>query len=261
MKLGMIGGFTAQNFDYVKSKNLSFIEICRNYDNEAEDFIAAVEDVKRNIDRTGITIASVGRWNAKPNAAGKLDEEVIEKNIRLMDAAHAVGAPVFVTGCNADDSISLYKNYTAAIAYFSRMLEEADKRGMKLAVYNCHWENFVYSAPQWEVVLGELPELMIKFDPSHAFYRREDYLGELRTWGKRVAHMHVKGSVFVNGTRLDDPPAGMDQIDWRSLFAVLYANHYDGGLSIEPHSGIWKGDLAEPGVDFTINYIRPFIVR
>jgi sugar phosphate isomerase/epimerase len=260
MQLGMIHGYGEYSFDYVKSKGLSFIEVCRNSDNESENFIGAVESVKRQIDRTGVRIGSVGRWNSKPNAGGRLDEDVLMKNIRLLDAAHQVQAPVFVCGCNYDAEISLYRNYTFAIEYFSRMLEETDKRGMKLAVYNCSWENFIYSPAQWDVVMGELPSLMIKYDASHAYYRNADYLTELDGWCGRIAHTHIKGAVSLNGKRIDDPPAGMDNIDWQRMFALLYKHGYDGGLSIEPHSDTWRGELGERGVDFTINYIRPFLL-
>jgi len=101
---------------------------------------------------------------------------------------------------------------------------------------------------------------MIKFDPSGAYYRNVDYLAELDSWCGRVAHIHVKGAVSINGERIDDPPAGIDNIDWRSIFAILYKHGYDGGLSIEPHSETWRGELGERGVDFTINYIRPFLL-
>ena len=261
MKFGMINGFKSEAFDYVKSKDLSFIEICRNYDPDAEAFIAAVDDINRNIERTGIQIASVGRWNALPNVGGKLDTDVYNRMVRTIDAAHRVGAPVFVCGCNQDTEISLFRNYSFAVEYFSRLLEETDKRNMKLAVYNCSWGNFVHSPAQWEIVLGELPQLMLKYDCSHAYYRNADYLKELDTWCERVAHFHVKGAVSINGKRVDDPPAGMDNIDWRRVFAILYKHGYDAGLSIEPHSATWKGELGEAGVDFTIQYIRPFILR
>ncbi len=261
MKFGMINGFSDKSFDYVKSKGLSFIEICRNYDEDTLKFIDAVDDIKRNIERTGIEIASVGRWNALPNVGGKLDADVYDLMVRTMDAAHAVGAPVFVCGCNQDKEISLLRNFNFAVEYFSRLLEEADKRNMKLAVYNCSWGNFVHSPAQWSIVLGELPQLMLKYDCSHAYYRNSDYLEELDKWCERIAHFHVKGAVSVNGRRIDDPPAGMDNLDWPRIFAILYKHGYDAGLSIEPHSATWKGELGEVGVDFTINYIRPFILR
>lgn len=73
--------------------------------------------------------------------------------------------------------------------------------------------------------------------------------------------MHIKGTVKVEGEQVDDPPAGMDDTKWPAVFALLYKTGYNGSLSIEPHSSTWKGELADKGVDFTINYIRPFILR
>ena len=63
MKLGMIHQWCGECFDYVKGKGLSFIEICRNYDPETEEFIAHADEIKGHVERTGVTIASVGRWN------------------------------------------------------------------------------------------------------------------------------------------------------------------------------------------------------
>ena len=59
---------------------------------------------------------------------------------------------------------------------------------------------------------------------------------------------------------MDDPPAGMDDIKWRSLFAILYARKYNGDLSIEPHSATWQGELGKKGVDFTAKFIKEFIL-
>jgi len=52
----------------------------------------------------------------------------------------------------------------------------------------------------------------------------------------------------------------MDDINWPSVFAVLYARGYDGDLSIEPHSPTWWGELGEKGVAFTRDYIRRFML-
>ena len=262
MKLGMIHGFGASSFDYVKAKNLSFIEICRNYDKDAEEFIGAVEDVKRQIDRTGVQIASVGRWNSQPNIGGRMNADAYALNLRLLDAAHEVGSPVFVCGCAYDGSVSLYKNYCLAVDYFGQLVEEAKKYdGMKVAVYNCDWGNFVCTDEQWKIVLGEIPELMLKYDCSHSFSRNQDYIAELNTWMSRVAHMHIKGVAKVNADSVDNPPAGMDSIDWPTVFSLIYRYGYDAGLSIEPHSSIWQGALGEAGIDYTIRYMKPYILR
>ena len=109
-------------------------------------------------------------------------------------------------------------------------------------------------------MLGELPELCIKFDASHAYNRNENYLEQLSDWGERVAHVHVKGTVHAGKNAVDDPPAGMDDIQWSSLFAILYARGYNGDLSIEPHSKTWQGELGNAGVLFTRDFIRKFMI-
>lgn len=261
MKLGIISGFDAGSFDYVKSLGLSFIESCRNDDGEAQSFIDNAASIKENIARTGIPIASVGRWNSSPNDGGKYNEQQMNLQYALMDAAIEVGSPVFVCGCNYDNGISLFRNYSFAVDYFGKLIEHAGGR-IKVAAYNCDWNNFVCSERQWEVVLGELPQLGIKFDCSHSINRGEDYLRALSNWGDRIYHFHVKGTARVNGRGVDDPPAGMDGTCWGNVFAILYARGYEGGLSIEPHSHTWRAgsDLGNKGIGFTIRYISQFIL-
>ena len=75
-----------------------------------------------------------------------------------------------------------------------------------------------------------------------------------------VARTLVKHELAVNGVHVDDPPAGLDQINWRALLALLYKAGYAGNLSIEPHSSTWQGDLGERGLDLTIRYMRSLMV-
>ena len=86
------------------------------------------------------------------------------------------------------------------------------------------------------------------------------YLTELSDWGERVSHIHIKGTTHAGGKRwVDDPPAGMDDIKWGSVFSILYARGYNGGLSIEPHSGTWHGELCTKGIRFTHDFISKFV--
>ena len=87
-----------------------------------------------------------------------------------------------------------------------------------------------------------------------------NWMEEMRLWAHRFCHVHVKGVLNVNGIHVDDPPAGLDQINWRALLALLYKAGYAGNLLIEPHSSTWQGDLGERGLDLTIRYMRSLMV-
>ena len=261
MRLGIIqNNYSAEGFDIVKNTDLKFIEICCNFDNEVDALVTAKEQIKSEIARTGIYVSSIGRWNHSLNINGKIDDEKAKSYYNLLDTAIEIGAKTFVCGVNYDESVSLYKNYQNAISFFSALIKRADGR-IKIAVQNCSWNNFIVSPKEWEVVLGELPSLMIKYDASHAYNRNEDYLGQLNDWCDRVAHIHIKGTTHAGQKAVADPPAGMDDIMWRPLFSILYSNGYDGDLSIEPHSKIWKGELGAAGVTFTIDFIKQFILK
>ncbi len=260
MRLGRIqNNYTAEGFDLVKEQGLSFIEICCNNDEDAAKLIAAKESVKAEIERTGIPISCVGRWNHHVQSDGVIDKENEKLYHELLDTAIFLGARSFVCGINYDESVTLYKNYSNAILFFGGLIERAAGR-IKVAVQNCHWNNFVLSPREWEVIFPELPELCIKYDPSHAYNRDADYLEEISEWGGKIAHFHVKGTVHAGKRKIADPPAGMDDINWGSVFAALYDRGYDGDLSVEPHSSVWQGELGSKGVEFTKKYIEQLIM-
>ncbi len=260
MRLGRICGYDAAAFEAVKNQGLDFIEVCCNYEEDMDKFLAAKESTKALIARTGIGISSVGRWNHDIVENGALVAKRVEKYRQLLLAARELGAKTFVCGINYDKSISLFKNYKLAIEFFSELVRLADGK-IKVAIQNCDWNNYIVTPVEWRVVLGEIPELMLKYDASHAYNYGNDYLAEISEWGERIAHVHIKGTTHAGKRGVDDPPAGMDDIKWRSLFSVLYARGYDGDLSIEPHSRTWQGELGNAGVEFTRNFIRQFMLK
>jgi sugar phosphate isomerase/epimerase len=260
MRIGRIqNNRTDAGFDKVKAQGLEFIEYCCNNEAESDALCADRQLILDQKARTGLDISCVGRWNHDVQANGVILPEKREKYFALLDTAVALGAKTFVCGVNKDESISLYKNYVNAIDFLGSLIERADGK-IKIAVQNCHWNNFILSPKEWEVVLGELPELCLKYDPSHAYKRGADYLPEMSDWGERIAHFHIKGVVRAGDRAVDDPPAGMDDINWGAVFAILYARGYKGDLSIEPHSKTWSGELGDAGVVYTRKFIEKFIV-
>lgn len=263
MRLGRIqNNYTEAGFTLVREQGLDFAEICCNSAADADALISAKESVIAASLKTGIPVSSVGRWNHDLQKGGAIDAEKKAQYVTLLKTAAELGAKTFVCGVNYDDSISLYRNYENAISFLSELCDCANSTGtgIKVALQNCNWNNFLVSPKHWEVVLGELKGVYIKYDASHAYNRGEDYLGQLSDFCERVAHIHIKGTTHAGKRNVDDPPAGMDDILWRPLFSILYSRGYDGDLSIEPHSRAWSGERGAAGVAFTRDFIRKFML-
>lgn len=262
MQLGIISSPNEESFIRAKNRGLDFIELCINIDIHVPDFMDQLVQIKNYISKYDVAIGSIGRWGSdRIDDQGHLIEEELKNSYQLIDACHALGCPVFVCGCNFVESLSYKDNCLAAINYFNKLITYGKEKGIKIATYNCRWSNFVHSEMAWTIIHGSLEDLGIKYDPSHCYYDGNGhYLEEIRDWGHRIYHFHLKGALKIKGERFDDPPVGMDQIHWPTVMATLYAVQYDGTLSIEPHSSNWRGELGNKGIDFTIDYIRPFIL-
>lgn len=256
MKLGIIAPVAEESFRYAQRMGLDFVEFCINGTDHGELLHKYEKELPQWIEKYNVTVGSIGRWKTSvllPD--GTVDPEEVEIAKDLMRIAASLNCPNYVCGCAYVQEISKFSNYASAIQFFQTVLDNAPE-GIKVSVYNCRKGNFVNTQEDWEIVHGHLPGLGIKFDPCHSIYAGSDYLQELVQWGHRVYHVHLKGSMLINGQPVDEPPAGLDQTDWKSVLNILRLKGYDGGLSIEPHSAVYKGDLYDAGIRYTIDYFR-----
>ncbi|MDF2685812.1 MAG: hypothetical protein K0S55_993 [Clostridia bacterium] len=261
MKLGIINDWSREGFAYAKRKGLSFLEFCVNYNYNVDDFVAKLPEIKKLSLEFGVSVGSIGRWGAdRIKKDGTADEKEFKDNLKLIEACAFLGCPVFVCGCNYTNEKSFEENCNIAIKLFTQFTEYGEKNGVKIAVYNCDWCNFVFGQETWEVIMPKVPLLGIKYDTSHCIARGNDYIKESKYWGNRFYHVHIKGTMIIEGGLYDNPPAGLDQTNWGAFLNMLYTKNYDGGLSIEPHSGYWQGIKGQWGVDFTIKYISQYIM-
>ncbi|MBO6054800.1 MAG: sugar phosphate isomerase/epimerase [Oscillospiraceae bacterium] len=262
MKLGIIApNVSEESFRKAREYGLDFVEFTINGGNDGSELFDHMDDVKRWMDKYQLEVGSIGRWKTVEQLPdGSLDPFEMDMAKKLMQAARELNCPNYVCGCNYQDGRSLYDNYTSAIAFFSQVLDMRPE-GITVADYNCQKGNFVIAPEQWKVVLGHLPELMIKYDPAHTYDFGRDPLAELVEWGDRVVHMHLKGSLFVNGQRVDDTPCGLDQTPWKSILGILVTKGFDGTMSLEPHGNFWTGPNEAAGVKYSVAYMRSIMVR
>lgn len=265
MKLGIITSWEkASTYETVRGMGLDGMEFTVNGSIDSKKFLADIPEIKKNLAANNLSTLSVGRWGMRRvDDDGKVIPEALEHDKNVILGASQLGCPVFNCGCNYAKNLTLMQNYEVAVGYFAELLDFAKDKGVKIAVFNCEWDNFIIEPEQWRVVLPALPELGIKYDPSHSTERTgsyDYYLPEMIEFGDRIYHFHVKGSLIVNGKRYDDPPAGMDGINWGAVFDILYTKNYNGAICYEPHSQYWTGSKGRWGIDFSLNYIKPFIM-
>lgn len=259
MKLGRIAWFEEADFKSAKERGMEFIELDVN--DRAGLFLDNIDTVRQRSLEYQIPIGAVGRWGSNRICKDGICQDELELEYRLIDGAAKLDCGVYITGCNYVEELSYYANCGLAISYFEKLIAYGAKKGVKIAVYNCRWNNFVCDPMAYKLILGHVKDLYIKYDPSHCIYDGGDYLQETRDWGDRFLHVHLKGSLVIGGQRYDDPPAGLDQTNWGAFLAILYARGYNGGLSIEPHSANWHGELGERGIDYTVNYFRNLMLK
>lgn len=261
MKLGIINGWSEGCIKYVHEKGLEAVEFCVNDNYDSAEFLSKANEIKEYSEKYNVSVGSMGRWGmTRIDDKGEIIPEAFQADKNVIEAASIIGCPVYNCGVNFVEGKSFYENCNIAIDYLGKLIDFARNKGVKIAVYNCRWENFIVEPKAWEVVLSALPELGIKYDISHCIYHDGNYLAEMRDWGDRFYHFHLKGCVYFDNDVYDDAPAGLDCINWKAAMDILYTKDYNGMLSIEPHSSYWHGKKGQWGIDYTINYFRPMIM-
>ena len=261
------------------------------------EIAAAQEEILAAVKETGVEVGAVGRWaSAILDKNGEIIPEEWNEVKAVMDFGAALGAKYYLCSVAYVKELSYYQNITAAIKVLNQIVAYAKERNMECAIVNCIMgDNYIRTPEQWKLVLSEVPGLGIKYDPSHSFVHGGEhgaYLEEAIQWGDHFKYCHIKGVIQVGDSReplhwqlrkvvtahpelekdpnftalygegswYDNPPAGIDSINWRAFFAALYQHDYDGYLSIEPHSATWLGEKGEKGLKYTIKYIRDLMI-
>ena len=261
MKLGIISGPDEQGFQYVRRFGLDTTEFCINVNHDAKAVAARAQEIKGYCGQYGVFVASVGRWGTQRVTAEGFNQEEYEQDLALIGLAQAIGCPHFTCGCNRVEGMPFIENAQLAVRYFRALTDYAAPRGVKILVYNCDWGNIIHDKRGWDIVLPQVPGLGIKYDTSHCINRDGDVLREMMDYGQYIGHFHVKGTVRVNGENIPDPPAGLDDVPWGAVMAMLYTHGYDGALNLEPHSRVWsEGPRGDWGIRFTIDMMRKYII-
>lgn len=259
MRIAFITNGTDGDLQFAKENHIPCVEI--NVHQNLAEWESRKESYKNLLTRFGIQVDAMGIWGRNYISDNEQERQTcLEELRRHIDLASFLEAEVVMTGGGEDPDQPMEFQAQKACEILRPLVEYAQSKGIKFAFYNCHWTNHITGPTAWDVVDHLLPTVGIKFDPSHPFYDDVDYLEHARDYGHKFIHFHAKGSMKVGGKHFEDPPAGMDQIDWRSLFAILHKHNYRGDISIEPHSDTWTGDRYYKGILFSKRFLEQFVI-
>ncbi len=300
MKLGMIIRPEVEEVKHAKELGLDFVELDLNYPKwfgvPMSEITPKLPELKKAFEENDMECGAVGRWASQiiGDDGEAIAEEMAEVKT-VIDFGAELGASHYLVSVGYNKNLTYYGNITAAIKVLREIVAYAKDKGMTTSIVTCMMgNNYIRTPEQWKLVLDEVPGLTIKYDPSHSFVHGGEhgaYLSETMHWGDRFGYVHIKGVIQLGDSMepkhwnyydierelpefkkyseeeiaqddclYDNPPAGIDSINWRAFFGALYQHHYDGYLSIEPHSKTWQGELGEKGVKYTIKYIRDLML-
>lgn len=258
MRIGFVCDLSEDDFSFASDNGFRCIEYWAADDTS---FLAREKELCGYVRDYGVEFNQIALYG-RNFISGESDERNrhLSDAKRMIDFCESIGCPLFVTGAGHEEGLSLNESCDRAIDQLGEIINYGKSKGIRTALYTCHWTNFAFAPEAWEIILPALPDLGLKYDPAHAVHDGRDYLAELRDWGHKVYHVHAKGALRIGGKRFNDPLPGMDQIDWGCIFAVLYHHCYAGDINIEPHSKRWLTDLKYPGLLFSKRFLEQFIV-
>lgn len=266
MRLGFYGNYTPQTAEFAKKIGFQSMQLSAwpqstlNADTISD---AQLAEIKRDLDSKDIQISALGYY---PNYLTPNKEEAAEYErylVKVMDLANKLEVSVVSTFIGKDPDKSVEENLLDFKKTFRRIVDEAGKRRIKIAIENCPMmnhhdfkgENIAYSPEIWEVLFEMIPDenFGIELDPAHMVWLGIDYIQAIKSFGSRIFHIHAKdmeirrdvlarcgiyGLLFkkIEGLghgwwRARTP--GFGEVDWRAFITALLEVGYKGNIDIE----------------------------
>lgn len=195
---------------------------------------------------------------------------------KLLDLAVRMEQKVIATFVGRDPSKTVAENLPLFKDLFSRFCDEAEKRGLKIAIENCPMQdrktlqgtNIAYSPEIWSAMFDLVPSraLGLEIDPSHMLWLGIDYVAAVRNFGDRIYHVHAKDMEIdkdllartgIYGQALGDVNGfghgwwrartpGWGEVDWPKFISALIEVGYHGNIDIEHEDDVFAA-AAEIG--------------
>ena len=221
-----------------------------------------VQQMREILDGRGVRASALGLWgwnHTSPDPAERTRS--LQYLSRAIEFAHTLGAEVLITGGGRIPDASGDEQAAELAKVLAPFVRRAGDAGVRIALYGFHGNTFLEGITEYRRVWRHLPQVGIKLDPANVRHQGQDYLPILHEHGERVFHVHVKEHAYIDGELVSQPAAGMGDIQWGKVMALLTEWQYKGYLSIEPHGPVWgRGPMRRRMLRLSQRHIRQFLV-
>ncbi|MBN9258502.1 MULTISPECIES: sugar phosphate isomerase/epimerase [unclassified Mesorhizobium] len=270
MRLGFYANYTKETAAFAHEVGFDSLELSAwpQSSLDADKVTAAQTDaIQADLAAKDIEISALGYY---PNYLHpKEGPEAQRYFIKVLDLAKRMGIDTVATFVGRDPSKSVEANMPKFKDVFSSFCDEAEKRGLRIAIENCPMMsvktmesiNLAFSPEIWEQMFHLVPSraLGLELDPSHMVWQGIDYIQAIHDFGDRIYHVHAKdmeinrralkrtgiyGQVFGEPFGLGHGwwrarAPGWGEVDWPKFISALIEVGYEGNIDIEHEDDVF----------------------
>ncbi|QGU94661.1 TIM barrel protein [Clostridium bovifaecis] len=251
-----------------------------------------VEKIKSLFSGNEMKISSLAYYDNMLHHNLDIRNKYISHLKSVIDAAEKLGVELVGTFVGKDFTKTIEENFSEYEKVFRDLVDYCKSKKIKLMIENCpmpswHKEGWgatiSYSPELWYEMFKRIPDdnFGLNFDPSHLIWLQIDYIKALREFKDRIFHVHAKDcrllkervgyySIFgkqIGKTHGEDlgfiKPCmpGLGDVEWDSVFEVLWDIGYTGAISIEHEDKDYEGtdDKVKEGLLIAYKYLREWI--
>jgi len=207
-----------------------------------------------------------------------MDENVVQDLARVIDAAHLFNCDIVAGFAGAIEGKPLPESMPQFKKVWGELARRAKDKGVRIAFENCDmggtWEsprwNIAHSPRAWEMMFNEIPSenVGLQWEPCHQMVSLIDPIAQLRTWAKKVFHLHGKDAtvawdvIRTEGIRSGRPyvwhrTPGFGDSNWTDIISILRMNKFRGAIDIEGwHDPVYRDALEMTGQVHGLNYLK-----
>lgn len=272
MRLGFYTSYSPETAQFAQRVGFKSLELSAwpqttlNADKVSDRTLA---EIQADLATKDIEISALGYY---PNFLDHDQERAAEAQryfLKVLDLAVRMNVPVVCTFAGRQPDLSVKDNIPLFKRLFSKFCDEAEKRGLKIAIENCPMidrlnlrsENIAFSPEVWDEMFKAVPSkaLGLELDPSHMVWLGIDYVQAIYDFGERIYHVHAKdieinkrvlGRVGILGQCFGDihglghgwwrdRTPGWGEVNWTKFITALLEVNYTGNVDIEHEDDVF----------------------